>query len=132
MELTLIRARFISDTQFLDIDGDGIHPHPFLLAEIVFIGDSLPQDGNTLTIGEAVFTFRDSASSPFEIQIGGNVDSTMDNTRDVINSANVVLRTSRAENRITLVVAETVPPELSTTVNAHALSVTSFNSCGAP
>lgn len=131
-DVVLNSAKFVGDTQFIVIDGNGLRAYPFLVADVLFVGDSLPQDGDELTIAATVFTFRDSPVLATDIQIGGNVDSTVDNARDKINDAHVVLRTSRSGNKIVLVAAEITAPTLTTTASAHAITVTGFASCGAP
>ena len=46
-----------------------------------------PIDAETITINEVVFTFKDSASAPGEVQIGGTVEETRATLREAINNS---------------------------------------------
>src|SRR5579859_5178821 len=48
-------------------------------ATLVFIGDTTPVDGDAITLGEEVYTFRNQIAQAYDILIGVNAQSTAAN-----------------------------------------------------
>ena len=82
-----------------------------------------PTDGDTVTIGSEVYTFADSVSGSFEVEIGGDATETGANFEAVVN-ADSTLVTADAVNGVVTFTSNVTGPTGNYAMSENATNVT--------